>query len=103
MVPDLKVNAGQMAKNLELSRGAMLAEAATFALADHIGRDAADKLVKQAVTNATANQTNLFDELPKLTDAPVDWDHVRDPVNYIGQAELFIDRVLGAARRGFRE
>lgn len=103
MVPDLKVNAGQMAKNLELSRGAMLAEAATFALADHIGRDGADKLVKQAVANATANQTNLFDELPKLTHAPVDWDHVRDPVNYIGQAELFIDRVLGAARRGFRE
>jgi 3-carboxy-cis,cis-muconate cycloisomerase len=103
MVPDLKINQGRMAENLELSRGAMLAEAATFALADHIGRDAADKLVKEAVAQSAANQSNLFDELPKLTDAPVNWDHVRDPVNYIGQADLFIDRVLGAARRGLND
>ncbi|NIY74086.1 3-carboxy-cis,cis-muconate cycloisomerase [Thalassospira sp. HF15] len=103
MVPGLKINADRMTDNLELSRGAMLAEAATFALADHIGRDAADKLVKEAVAKSSANQTNLFDELPKLTDAPVDWDHVRDPVNYVGQADLFIDRVLGTARRGLRD
>ncbi|KJE37049.1 fumarate lyase [Thalassospira sp. HJ] len=103
MVPDLKINTERMAQNLELSRGAMLAEAATFALADHIGRDAADKLVKEAVANSAANQSNLFDELPKLTDAPVDWDQVRDPVNYIGQADLFIDRVRSSARRGLRD
>ncbi|MBC08194.1 3-carboxy-cis,cis-muconate cycloisomerase [Thalassospira sp.] len=103
MAPDLKINTERMAENLELSRGAMLAEAATFSLADHIGRDAADKLVKEAVANSAANQSNLFDELPKLTDAPVDWDQVRDPVNYIGQADLFIDRVLSSARRGLRD
>jgi 3-carboxy-cis,cis-muconate cycloisomerase len=103
MVPDLKINADRMGDNLALSRGAMLAEAATFALADHLGRDAADKLVKEAVAKSSANQTNLFDELAKLTDAPVDWDQVRDPANYIGQADLFIDRVLGAARRGLRD
>ena len=55
MVPDLKINASRMAENLELSRGAMLAEAATFALADHIGRDAADKLVKDAIAKSSAN------------------------------------------------
>ncbi|GAA0616382.1 3-carboxy-cis,cis-muconate cycloisomerase [Thalassospira tepidiphila] len=103
MVPDLKINADRMAENLELSRGAMLAEAATFALADHLGRDAADKLVKDAIAKSAENASNLFDELPKLTDAPVDWDHVRNPVNYIGQSDVFIDRVLGAAKRGLRD
>jgi 3-carboxy-cis,cis-muconate cycloisomerase len=103
MVPDLKINADRMAQNLELSRGAMLAEAATFALADHLGRDAADKLVKEAIAKSAENASNLFDELPKLTDAPVDWDHVRNPVNYIGQSDVFIDRVLGAAKRGLRD
>ncbi|QPO13304.1 3-carboxy-cis,cis-muconate cycloisomerase [Thalassospira sp. A40-3] len=103
MVPDLKINAGRMAENLELSRGAMLAEAATFALADHLGRDAADKLVKDAIAKSAENASNLFDELPKLTDAPVDWAHIRNPVNYIGQSDVFIDRVLGAAKRGLRD
>ena len=103
MVPDLKINAGRMAENLELSRGAMLAEAATFALADHLGRDAADKLVKDAIAKSAENASNLFDELPKLTDAPVDWKHVRNPANYIGQSDVFIDRVLGAAKRGLRD
>lgn len=103
MVPSLKINAGRMAENLDLSRGAMLAEAATFALVDHLGRDAADKLVKQAIALSASNNTNLFDELPKLTDAPVDWQQLRDPVNYIGQADLFIDRVLGTTKRSMRD
>lgn len=103
MVPDLKINSDRMAQNLELSRGAMLAEAATFALADHLGRDAADKLVKDAIAKSAENASNLFDELPKLTDAPVDWAYIRNPVNYVGQADVFIDRVLGATKRGLRE
>jgi len=103
MVPDLKFNTDRMAQNLELSRGAMLAEAATFALADHLGRDAADKLVKDAIAKSAENASNLFDELPKLTDAPVDWAYIRNPVNYVGQADVFIDRVLGATKRGLRE
>jgi 3-carboxy-cis,cis-muconate cycloisomerase len=103
MVPDLKINTDRMTANLDLSRGAMLAEAATFALADHVGRDAADKLVKQAIAAAMQNGSNLFDELPKLTDAAVDWDHVRTPANYIGQADAFIDRVLSTARRSLRD
>ena len=103
MVPALKVNQDRMAANLDLSRGAMLAEAATFALADHLGRDAADKLVKDGLARSAANQSNLFDELPKLTDAPVDWAAVRDPANYVGQSDAYIDRVLATAKRGLRD
>ncbi|MET4735416.1 3-carboxy-cis,cis-muconate cycloisomerase [Thalassospira sp. MBR-102] len=103
MVPSLKVNADRMAANLELSRGAMLAEAATFALAEHLGRDGADKLVKDALSRSAANQSNLFDELPKLTDVGIDWAKLRDPAHYIGQADAFVERVVTTARRAIKD
>jgi len=103
MVPSLKVNADRMAANLELSRGAMLAEAATFALAEHLGRDGADKLVKDALSRSAANQSNLFDELPKLTDVGIDWARLRDPANYIGQADSYVERVVTTARRAIKD
>ena len=103
MVPTLKINADRMAANLELSRGAMLAEAATFALAEHLGRDGADKLVKDALSRSAANQSNLFDELPKLTDVGIDWARLRDPANYIGQADSYVERVVTTARRAIKD
>ncbi|HAI31205.1 MAG TPA: 3-carboxy-cis,cis-muconate cycloisomerase, partial [Thalassospira sp.] len=60
-------------------------------------------LVKDAIAKSAENASNLFDELPKLTDAPVDWAYIRNPVNYVGQADVSIDRVLGATKRGLRE
>ncbi|OSQ31147.1 3-carboxy-cis,cis-muconate cycloisomerase [Thalassospira sp. MCCC 1A03138] len=103
MVPSLKVNTDRMAANLELSRGAMLAEAATFALAEHLGRDGADKLVKDALSRSAANQSNLFEELPKLTDVGIDWARLRDPAHYIGQADAFVERVVTTARRAIKD
>ncbi len=103
MVPSLKVNTDRMAANLELSRGAMLAEAATFALAEHLGRDVADKLVKDALSQSATNQSNLFDELPKLTDVGIDWAKLRDPANYIGQADSYVERVVTTARRAIKD
>ncbi|OSQ48863.1 3-carboxy-cis,cis-muconate cycloisomerase [Thalassospira alkalitolerans] len=103
MVPDLKINADRMKENLELSHGAMLAEAATFTLADHVGRDAADKLVKDGLAQSAAHNSNLFDELPKLTDVAVDWARLRDPANYVGQADAYVERVVTNARRALKE
>ncbi len=103
MVPSLKVNTDRMAANLELSRGAMLAEAATFALAEHLGRDGADKLVKDALSKSATNQGNLFDELPKLTGVGIDWARLRDPANYIGQADAYVERVVTTARRAIKD
>lgn len=103
MVPTLKVNVDRMAANLELSRGAMLAEAATFALAEHLGRDGAEKLVKDGLAKSTANQSNLFDELPGLTDVGIDWAKLRDPAHYIGQADAYVERVVTTARRAIKD
>jgi hypothetical protein len=32
--------------------------------------------------------------LAEMTDAPVDWDRVGDPANYLGVADTLIDRIL---------
>ncbi|NDV02833.1 lyase family protein [Pseudoroseicyclus tamaricis] len=53
-----------------LTDGAALAEAASFALAPHMGRAEAQALVKRA---ARAEEP-LVPALRRLTDAPVDWD-----------------------------
>ena len=103
LLGNLQVNSHKMRENIEISRGAMLAEAATFALAAHMDRDAADDLVKQAVATSQDEGTHLFDELPKLTHAGVDWEKVRDPAHYLGMNDGYIDRVLGAAQRVLAE
>ncbi|AUG53150.1 3-carboxy-cis,cis-muconate cycloisomerase [Thalassospira marina] len=103
LLGNLQVNSGKMRENIDISRGAMLAEAATFALSNHMDRDGADALVKKAIAQSQANGSSMFDELPKLTDAGVNWDQVRDPANYIGMNDTYIDRVLGAAQRALAE
>ncbi|MGZ9808876.1 lyase family protein [Pseudoroseicyclus sp. H15] len=52
-----------------LTDGAALAEAASFALAHHMGRAAAQALVKQAASD----DRPLIEALQALTDAPIDW------------------------------
>lgn len=75
--------------------GATLAEAASFALSEHMSRDAAQALVKQAAQSGK----DLVEALAELSDAPVDWAAFADPAAHLGVADEFIDRVLAAARR----
>lgn len=75
--------------------GATLAEAASFALSEHMPREAAQALVKQAAQSGR----DLVEALAELSDAPVDWAAFADPAAHLGVADAFIDRVLAAARR----
>ncbi len=90
----LHVDADRMARNLGLDTGLILAEAASVALADHLGRSVAQDLVRQACLDAPAAEQSIIDLLAERTDAPVDWNAVRDPGNYLGSADAIIDRVL---------
>jgi len=96
----LTVNKQQMLDNLERSRGLVLAEAASFALAEHMPRPAAQALVKSACLRAIDSGAHLMDVLPTMTDAAVDWSRVRDPANYVGVAGEMVDRVLADLARG---
>jgi len=95
---DLKVDAARMRANLDASNGLILAEAAGFALARHIGRKDAQALVKDACREVAATGRPLMDILAGLTDAPVDWTSLAEPANYLGATGELIDRILAAAR-----
>lgn len=75
--------------------GATLAEAASFALSEHITREAAQALVKRAAQS----DGDLVTALADLSDAPIDWTAFADPSSHLGVADAFVDRVLAAARR----
>lgn len=94
----LEVDAARMRANLEQSRGLLLAEAATFALAEHLGRVAAQDLVKAASREALAGDRHLMDLLAERTAAPVDWARLKDPAAYLGATDSFIDAALAEAR-----
>jgi len=96
---DLVVKPDYMAENLEASNGLVLAEAASFALAAHLPRPEAQALIKQACKDAAASARHLIDVLADLTDAPLDWNALRDPKNYLGEAGRLTDRILRAAKQ----
>ena len=94
----LSVSAGRMRANLGPEDGLILAEAATFALADHMPRPEAQALVKQAARAVLAGGGHLVDALKSRTAAAVDWERLRDPSCYLGSNDALIDRALAAAR-----
>ncbi len=99
LVADLDVDAGRMRANLDASNGLLLAEAASFALSEHMPRAEAQALVKQACAEAQRSGRHLMDVMAKLSKASVDWKAMKDPAAYLGSAGAFVDRVLKAARR----
>ncbi|MEW5420639.1 3-carboxy-cis,cis-muconate cycloisomerase [Amorphus sp. 3PC139-8] len=74
--------------------GATLAEAASFALSEHMTREEAQALVKEAAGRGG----DLIATLSTLSDAPIDWEALGDPARHLGVAEAFVDRVLAEAR-----
>ena len=99
LTENLEVDPERMRRNLEASKGLVLAEAATFALAEHLPRPKAQALVKAACAEVKAGGRHLVDLLAETSDAPVDWARLRDPANHLGAAGTFIDRVLAEFRK----
>jgi len=94
----LQVNAEKMRANLEAADGLVLAEAASFALSQHMPRQKAQKLVKTASRAAVEEGRHLIDILSSQCDAKIDWDWLRDPANHLGSSNHLIDRSLAAYR-----
>lgn len=90
----LVVDPARMRQNLAASHGLLLAEAASFALADHLPRTAAKKLVEEACRDALALRRDLLDLLAERTAAPVDWAALRAQAERPPCADALIDRVL---------
>ena len=105
IVGGLRVDVQMMAANLEATRGLIMAEAVSIALANHIGRQPAHELVEQACAQAVRERKHLREVLAgdvrvtrHLSDAQL--DRALDPEHYIGEAERLVARVLAARRVG---
>lgn len=86
-----------MRHNVSASNGLMLAEAISFALSKTMGRKAAKALVTDACRTVRAENRHLVDVVRARTDAPLDWDALREESSHFGSAQAFIDRVLADA------
>ena len=95
----LSVDPDRMLSNLALTRGVVMTEAITIALAPHVGRLEAHQKVAEATRLATADGITLADAL--IADSDISRYFTRDeiqarlsPESYLGAARVFIERVL---------
>src|SRR4051794_25170727 len=100
----LVVDEQQMAKNLGISRGLIVAEAVMMGLAPEMGRQQAHDVVYDACRLANENNITLADALSadpqvskRIDRATI--ERLTSPDNYLGLAPEMVDRVLAAFPR----
>src|SRR5436305_14900984 len=86
-----------MRANLDLTGGLIMAESLTMALAPHIGRPEAQRIVRatcdQAVKSGVVlRQAALADVQVRAILSPEVFDKGLDPGRYLGSTDAFIDR-----------
>lgn len=100
LASELVVDDARMRSNLAATHGVLLAEAATLVLTRHLDAAMARRLVTEACAAATRDHRHLLEVLRARPEvAPALADLPRDESDYLGSANLFIDRVLAEARR----
>jgi 3-carboxy-cis,cis-muconate cycloisomerase len=104
IVPHLEVDAARMRHNLDATRGLIFAEAVTTAMAGHIGKAAAHRLLEEAIRQTRESGKHLREVLAhnhavteRLTSAEL--DRLFAPENYLGVAEELVDRVIDDSRK----
>ncbi len=102
-VVDLQINSTRMRANLDLVGGLNMAESLTMALAPHIGKPEAQRLVQAICDQAIKSgqdlrQMALTNEQVRNILSPEEIDRALDPTEYLGSTDVFIDRALEAYR-----
>jgi 3-carboxy-cis,cis-muconate cycloisomerase len=104
IVPNLEVDSVHMRRNLDATRGLIFAEALTMAMAAHIGKGDARKLVKETILQTRESGMHLKEAAalnPTITKhlTSADLDRLFAPQNYLGVAEELVDCVIDAGRK----
>ncbi len=99
----LEVDPERMVANLEQTRGLVMAEAVSIALAQRIGRDAAHHLVEQCCKRAVADGRHLRGVLGETAEIrqqfnDAELDRLLDPASYLGQAKRWVERAVAEHR-----
>lgn len=100
----LQIHPDRMQATLELTKGQVMAEALTMALAPRVGRAEAYRIVQQASERASRGGLHLravaaVDVQIRAVLSAEQIDQVFDATNYLGSADAFIDRALESFRQ----
>lgn len=99
----MTVDAQRMRRNLDATRGLIMAEAVMMGLAEAMGRGAAHHAVEAACGRALAEGRGLGDalkddrEIAKHLSAQ-EIERLVDPARYVGEAQAVVDRVAARAQ-----
>jgi 3-carboxy-cis,cis-muconate cycloisomerase len=99
MLEGLVVNEARMRENLQATHGLIASEAVAMALAAHVGRSEAHRMVEEAARRVRVNGGTLADALaadPAVTRclSRADIDRHLEPEGYLGAARALVERVL---------
>lgn len=103
LLPGLEVDAARMRENLDLTRGLVLAEAVSIALAQRIGRERAHHLVEQCCRQAVNDGRHLRAVLGEHVEvsaelSAAELDRLLDPSHYLGLAQSWVARAVAEHR-----
>ena len=99
MLKGLEVDPAAMRRNLDLTHGLVMSEAVMMGLGPYIGREFAHDRVYDLCRDALKQQRPLIDllcedaHIMKHVDRAT-LERLCDPVNYLGQSGVMVDRVL---------
>jgi 3-carboxy-cis,cis-muconate cycloisomerase len=97
LLEGLQVDPAKMRANIDITHGAIMAEAAMMGLAPLIGNDEAHHLVQHACDDASREGVGLAEVLARDDRVdPAVVARLTDPTGYLGVTEALIDRVLAA-------
>ena len=103
-IGELEVDSDRMVANLEQTRGLILAEAVSIALAQRIGRNAAHHLVEQCCRRAVEDGRHLRGVLGETAEIrqqfnDAELDRLLDPASYLGQAKRWVEQAVAEHQR----
>jgi 3-carboxy-cis,cis-muconate cycloisomerase len=102
-ISGLQVDPARMSANLDLTGGLIMAESLVMALAPHVGRPEAQRIVKALCDRATRSEMYLRQAAQEEVQvqsilSSEEIDRALDPGAYLGSTDAFIDRVLASYR-----
>jgi 3-carboxy-cis,cis-muconate cycloisomerase len=100
-VGGLQVDPARMKTNLDLTGGLIMAESFAMALAPHLGRPEAQRIVQATCDRAMKSGENLrqaamAEAQVRAILSPEEIDQALDPSGYLGSTDVFIDRALAS-------
>jgi 3-carboxy-cis,cis-muconate cycloisomerase len=103
----LEIHADAMARNLGATKGLIMAEAVSMALAKHIGKMPAHRLVEQAAHRALDSGKPFLETLAAENEitrylSKEELTALLDPKSYTRSAHAVVDRVLAASKKNLR-